>query len=63
MNATTTTQPAAITATADQLAADLRDRRCCDALDPCRRCQTGRVTVHVARAMVQIPAQRTKETR
>ena len=48
----------ATTAHADQLAADLRDRRCCDALAPCRRCQVGRLTVQVERALVRVPAQR-----
>ena len=46
------------TAHADQLAADLRDRRCCDALAPCRSCAVGRDTVHVARALVRVPEQR-----
>ena len=48
----------AATAHADQLAAELRNRRCCDALDPCRRCQVGRLTVQVERALVRVPAQR-----
>lgn len=54
MNSQTTTT----TTHADQLAADLRDRRCCDALAPCRRCQVGRLTVQVERALVRVPAQR-----
>ena len=48
----------ATTTHADQLAADLRDRRCCDALAPCRSCAVGRDTVHVARALVRVPEQR-----
>ena len=48
---------------ADQLAATLRDARCCDALDPCRPCQVGRMTVQVERVLASIPTQRTKESR
>ena len=53
-----------LTAAAEQLAADLRDRRAfhdgerCDALAPCRSCAVGRDTVHVARALVRVPEQR-----
>ena len=49
---------AATTAHADHLAAELRNRRCCDALDPCRSCKVGRMTVQVERALVRVPAQR-----
>lgn len=56
---TTTHTTAHHTAAADQLAADLRDRRCCDALDPCRSCQVGRATVQVGRRLAAIPTQRT----
>ena len=48
----------ATTTHADHLAAELRDRRCCDALDPCRSCKVGRMTVQVERALVRVPAQR-----
>lgn len=52
-----------LTSHADQLAATLRDARCCDALDPCRPCQVGRMTVQVERVLASIPTQRTKESR
>ena len=57
-----TTAPV-LTSHADQLAATLRDARCCDALDPCRPCQVGRMTVQVERVLASIPTQRTKESR
>jgi len=59
----------AITAAADQLAAELRDRRTghaaerCDALDPCSSCTVGRLTVAAARRLASVPAQRTAVTR
>lgn len=36
---TATLIPAAALALADQIAATLRDARCCDALDPCDDCK------------------------
>lgn len=54
----TIAQPASLTAHADQLAADLRDRRCCDALAPCRSCVVGGLTVQVGRRLATVPQQR-----
>ena len=58
---TTTT---ALTAHADQLAAELRDRRSdhadhrCDAFDPCQDCRVKRVAVQTVRALAAVPTQR-----
>ena len=58
---TTTT---ALTTHADQLAAELRDRRSdhaghrCDALDPCEDCRVKRVVVQTVRALAAVPTQR-----
>ena len=56
-----TTQPlfsgmTAQTAHADQLAADLRDRRCCDAFVPCESCRVARLTVSIIRRLERVPA-------
>jgi hypothetical protein len=50
----------AITAHADQLAAEVRDRRCCDALAPCDRCRVARTMVQVSRKLATVPKQRTR---
>ena len=59
---TTTT---ALTAHADQLAAELRVRRAyhdaghrCDAFDPCKDCRVKRVVVQTVRALAAVPTQR-----
>lgn len=49
------------TAAADQLSAQVRDARCCDALDPCHTCRglamTARTHRHLARlAQTRVPA-------
>ena len=49
---TTTAQ----TAHADQLATDLRARRCCDAFKPCDSCRVARLTVAVIRRLESVPA-------
>ena len=49
----------AATAHADQLAASLRDARCCDALDPCESCAAARAVVQTVRHVAAIPMQRT----
>jgi hypothetical protein len=60
----TTNLTTATTLTTELLAADLRERapihdgRRCDALAPCRSCQTGRRVVQVARRLSEVPAQR-----
>ena len=46
---------------ADQLAAHLRDARCCDPFAPCRPCVVGRMTVQVERRLAMIPTQRTPQ--
>ena len=43
---------------ADQLAADLTARRCCDALDPCASCKSDRTWAQYARHVARIPEQR-----
>ncbi len=48
-----------LTAEADQLAAQARDARCCDALAPCDRCRRLRQAVVARRYLARIPAQRT----
>ena len=53
----------AATALADQLAAHLRDARCCDALAPCPSCVSRRRVQRAARGVALIPEQRTKENR
>lgn len=55
-----------LTAAADQLAAELRNRRAydhgeerCDALAPCPSCAAGRLGVQVRRRLASVPEQRT----
>jgi hypothetical protein len=45
-------------AEADQLAAQARDARCCDALDPCADCLRLRQAVVARRFVLRIPRQR-----
>jgi hypothetical protein len=45
-------------AEADQLAAQARDARCCDALDPCKSCLRLRQAVVARRYLLRIPQQR-----
>ena len=45
-------------AEADQLAAQARDARCCDALDPCAACLRLRQGVQARRFVLRIPQQR-----
>lgn len=47
-----------LVAEADQLAAQARDARCCDALDPCPACIKLRQAVVARRYVVRIPRQR-----
>jgi hypothetical protein len=47
-----------LVAEADQLAAQLRDARCCDALDPCQDCLRLRDAVVARRHVVRVPQQR-----
>jgi hypothetical protein len=42
------------TAAADQLAAQTRDARCCDALDPCASCRGAALNVRVRRHLVRV---------
>jgi hypothetical protein len=46
-----------LVAEADQLAAKLRDARCCDALNPCPDCVRLRATVLALRRAVRAPQQ------
>lgn len=41
---------------ADQVAADLRDSRCCDALEPCDACRATAREVHAARHAARVDA-------
>lgn len=43
-------------ARADQLAATVRDARCCDALDPCATCTAGKREVHAVRHEMRVAA-------
>lgn len=45
-----------LVAEADQLAAQVRDARCCDALDPCPACRALREGVMVRRHIVRTVA-------
>jgi hypothetical protein len=47
-----------LVAEADQLAAQARDARCCDALDPCPECMRLRQAVVARRYVVRVPHQR-----
>lgn len=47
-----------LVAEADQLAAQARDARCCDALDPCPACMQLRQAVLARRFVTRIPRQR-----
>ena len=50
-----------LVAEADQLAAQARDARCCDALDPCPDCLRLRQEVAARRYVVRIPRQRSAD--
>lgn len=63
-------------ARADQIAATVRDARCCDALEPCGTCRAGAAEVHAIhhaarvealtirpRPVVAVPSQRTLRER
>lgn len=39
---------------AEQLAAELRGARCCDALNPCNRCQRLRLNLRARRRIVEV---------
>jgi hypothetical protein len=49
-----------LVAEADQLAAQARDARCCDALDPCPDCIRLRQAVVARRYLVRVPHQRSE---
>lgn len=46
---------------AEQLAAELREARCCDALTPCNRCRRLRINVAARRRVVEITQPRHDE--
>lgn len=50
---------------ADRIAADLRERRCCDAFTPCRRClrDRGEVAHYRERALRQLEQRRRRAAR